>query len=134
MCDQDCRDELKADLSSWVLGKANISVSTIGILMNIFGLYVFRRIKNQHSFHKLIICLTIVDTLVLLLSILDGIYRGVVVRNEVFTFIYPYFIHPCFYICICCSIYLTICISHERYTALKDPVRYSNTSMHQTNK
>ena len=102
--------------------------------MNIFGLCVFRRIKNQHSFHKLIICLTIVDTCVLLLSIVDGVYRGLVVRSEFLTQIYPYFVHPCFYMCVCCSIYITICISHERYSALKDPVRYSNISMQQTKK
>ena len=128
MCDDQCIVTWKSNLSFYITGVINISIAILGLTMNLFGLYVIKRIKNKHLFHKLITCLTVIDSCVLSLSIVDGVYRGLKVRNKLLTYTYPYITHPCFYICVCGSILMTICISHERYFALQDPVRYSNGS------
>ena len=116
----------KSSLSYGITGIGNITIATIGIVLNIFGLFVFRRIQNKHLFHQMIIALTAFDICVLVFSIADGVYRGFKVRNFYLAYTYPYITHPFLYISVCASIYMTLCISYERYTALQDPVRYSN--------
>ena len=128
MCDQYCINGWKSELSFFLTGVANISIAFVGLSINLFGIFVIKRIKNKHVFHKLIACLIVTDSCVLALSIVDGVYRGLKIRNDFLTYTYPYLTHPFFYICVCGSIFLTVCISHERYSALKDPVRYSNCS------
>ena len=126
MCDQHCRNEWKSDLSFLLTGVVNISIAFVGLMLNLFGIFAIRRIKEKHLFHKLITCLIVTDSCVLVLSIVDGVYRGLKIRYDILAFTYPYLTHPCLYICVCGSIFMTVCISHERYSALKDPVRYSN--------
>ena len=116
----------KNSLSYGITGIGNITIATIGIVLNIFGLFVFRRIKSKHLFHQMITALTAFDIFVLVFSIGDGVYRGFKIRNLYLAYMYPYFTHPFLYISVCASIYMTLCISYERYSALKDPVRYSN--------
>ena len=116
----------KSSLSYGITGIGNITIATIGIVLNIFGLFVFRRIQNKHLFHQMIIALTAFDICVLVFSIAGGVYRGFKVRNLYLAYTYPYITHPFLYISVCASIYMTLCISYERYTALQDPVRYSN--------
>ena len=102
-------------------------MSSIGLAMNVFGLCVFYRMKKKQLFHQLIFTLAIMDSFVLVFEIFKAVFRGLNIHNEITTLLYPYFIHPFFNICICCSIYLTISVSHERYTTLKDPIRLTNT-------
>ena len=130
VCDKVCQfnweqDHYK-DLIFWVRGVGCIFLSFLGLLMNLFGLCVFRRIQDKKIFHKLIMSLIVIDSFVLVLEILQDLSRGLEIRNAFLTKLYPHFTHPFWNICICCSIYMTICISHERYTALKDPIKYIN--------
>ena len=121
----DCRAEFKADASYWILGVAGISVAIVGLGLNMFGLFVATRSKEKHIFQKLIVCLLTFDTILLFFSIIDFIYRGLKYRNPFLVYAFSYIVYPAFYVCLFCSIYMTVCISHERYSALQDPIRYS---------
>ena len=130
MCDLHhgtCREEFKDGSSNKILGVSGILVASLGLILNSFGLYVLLRNKEKHMFHKLLYCLVTFDSCVLIFSILDAIYRGLKAQDRILVYGYPYFIFPGFYISVTCSIYMTICLSHERYSALKDPIRYSKT-------
>ena len=124
----DCIHELRSDLSLSIIGITCSYLAIIGLMLNILGLCVFRRMERTDLFTKLIISLIIVDSSVLIMSFGDVIVIGFKVRDKFLSQIYAYVTYPCFYIFVCSSIYLTICIAYERYSALKDPVRYSNGS------
>ena len=122
---QSCREKFKADTSFWILGVAGILIASLGILLNTFGLFIVWRSKDKHIFQKLIVCLLVFDTVLLFFSIIDFSYRGLHYPNTFIVCVFSYFVYPGFYISLFCSIYMTVCISYERYSALQDPIRYS---------
>ena len=122
-----CRNNFIYKSEYWILGVSGMSVACFGLIINSFGLYVLLRNKDKHMFQKMLACLVTFDTCVLIFSLLVAIYRGAKVDDNIVVLTYPYITYPGFYISVCCSIYMTICMSHERYSALRDPIRYSKT-------
>ena len=121
----NCRAIYRATASYYILGVAGIIIASVGLLLNSFGLFVVWKIKENHIFQKLIVCLLIFDTILLFFSIIDFSYRGLKCRSSMLVYGIPYIVYPGFYMSLFCSIYMTVCISHERYSALQDPIRYS---------
>ena len=120
-----CREKYKSDTSFWILGVGGILIASLGILLNTFGLFIVWKCKQKHIFQKLIVCLLIFDIILLFFSIIDFSFRGLNYRSAFIVHGFSYFVYPGFYIFLFCSIYMTVCISHERYSALQDPIRYS---------
>ena len=121
----ECREEYKTYTSFWILGVAGTLIASLGIFLNTFGLFIVWKSKEKHLFQRLIVCLLIFDTILLFFSVMDFSFRGLKYRSTFIVYGFSYFVHPGFYIFLFCSIYMTVCISHERYSALQDPIRYS---------
>ena len=121
----NCRAIYRANASYYILGVAGIIIASVGLLLNSFGLFVVWKIKENHIFQKLIVCLLIFDTTLLFFSIIDFSYRGLKCRSSILVYGIPFIVYPGSYMSLFCSIYMTVCISHERYSALQDPIRYS---------
>ena len=133
-CDNVCKLEWRIFWST-IAASINISVAVLGLLLNSIGMFVLQKSKETLLFKKLLICLLAFDSGVLVTTIMGAVH-SLEVRSVVLVYLFPYFIHPFFYICVECSICTTVVITYERYKALKDPIIYRNTNIcpsHQKN-
>ena len=128
VCDNVCIQDWRVLLGYYIAGITNIVVATIGLFVNFLGIYILQRGNEKHLFKKLLISLLAFDSCVLVTTIMSALYERLMIRSDILVYLFPYFSYPFFYIFVCCSTFMTIAISHERYQALKDPIIYRNTN------
>ena len=126
-CDNVCKHEWRIFWGT-ISSSVNILVAVVGLLLNSLGMYVMQKSSDILLFKKLLVCLLAFDSGVLVTTIM-GALHSLDIRSVVLIYLFPYFIHPFFYICVGCSIFTTVVITYERYKALKDPIIYRNTNL-----
>ena len=103
-------------------------VGIVGVMINVMAMILLLRIKRRHTFHNLLVSLTIYDLLQIILSIgcfalpqLSPSYR-----NHVFIHVVPFLI-PFAQIALAGSSFTTVTLTIERYISLCAPyLRYTH--------
>ena len=101
----------------------NLPVGIIGLVLNSIALLVlFTSSMRNNLFNRLLICLSITDTLFLLCEITE------VFRHQYYSFIQQYifvhFVYPFRSVCMGFSICITIALTFERHQAIENPAQY----------
>ena len=112
----------------YVEGVGILAVGVIGIIINLLAIRLLLRTKHRHTFHTLLITLTVYDLLQIGFSIicfalpqLSASYR-----NHIFIYIIPFMI-PLAQISLSGSSFTTVTLTIERYISLCAPyLRYSH--------
>ncbi len=74
------------------------------------------RIETHHNFHKLLMSLAMVDSLVIFFFVIDLSICGQFLSKEPYLYrvTYPYLLHPVRNMVLTASIYMVVAISAER--------------------
>ena len=118
--------ELLDHLSWWFEGVGLVSVACYGILLNCVAIIILRTKKLANFFNSLLVWLSIFDALFLLFSML---YHIAVFESDILSYywtttIFVYIISPFRSMVMLCSIYMTVALSYDRYTAVSNPTEY----------
>ena len=126
-CDNTCQHEWRL---YWVTlsGAINITVAVFGLVLNSIGIHVMQKTNENHLFRSLLISLLSFDTGVLVTTFLSSLH-SMEICSVILAYLFPYFIHPFFYIFVCCSIITTVAITFERFKTLKDPIMNRNKNL-----
>ena len=112
----------------WIQGLASIMMGCFGVIVNILLIIVlsskeFRKV----FFNKLIITLTISDILFLVFNVYESLHLYFIETSYCGFAGYLQFIsYPCRKITMCFSIYMTVILTFERYSAVTSPIRHRN--------
>ena len=109
------------------------TLSLIGASSNIFAITVlWTRDKMISFFHKLLISLFCIDSVVLLTSILWNLRWSLGLKVSWLTVLYPYVILPFNHIAMTSSIFMTIGIAYERYKSRRNPIEQEHNLQNST--
>lgn len=115
----------------WVQSVASIIVSISGSVLNVITITILSNVELKRLFfNKLLICLTIFDIFFLLNSIYESFRLHITgtdycsLQGHVL-----FFLFPMRKIVMCCSIYMTLVLTFERYLAVARPIAHRNRSI-----
>ena len=110
-------------------GISEILTGSIGIALNFTTIFVVLSSDLAASFFNwLLACLAIFDNCFLTVGILEGL-KAQYGSSDVYRYLFVWFFHYFRSVTLCCSEYMTILLSLERYNALKTPTEcYRNNS------
>ena len=113
-------------INFFVNGVGTCVVVIIGIMLNCVSIHiVLTKYERTNIFYQMLIRLFCVDICVLItwlnlsLSFAFNLNVGVILHMV------PYFSNPLTHISITASTFMTVAIAHERYLAIRDPLKYS---------
>ena len=119
----------------WIQSVVSIVVCIFGTIVNIITILILSNVELKRLFfNKLLICLTVFD----ILYLINSIYESLRLRNA-----YGYtgtdycalqghvllILHPFRKIVMCCSIYMTLVLTCERYLAVAKPITHRQRSI-----
>ena len=107
----------------WVEMFGNLFIGIVGVILNFITMIVLSTSTMRNNFfNRLLICLAVFDNLYLFCEISE------VFRLWHYTFVQQHafaaFVYPIRSVFLCCSIYMTIVLTLERYQAITSPVEY----------
>ena len=115
----------------WVQSVASIIVSIFGSVLNVITITILSNVELKRLFfNKLLICLTVFDIFYLLNSIYESFRLHITgtdycsLQGHVL-----FFLFPMRKIVMCCSIYMTLVLTFERYLAVARPIAHRNRSI-----
>ena len=110
-------------------GISQILTGSIGIALNFTTIFVVLSSDLAASFFNwLLACLAIFDNSFLIVGILEG-SKTQYGSSDIYRYLFVWFLHYFRSVTLCCSEYMTILLSLERYNALKTPAEcYRNNS------
>ena len=95
-------------------------IATFGIMGNILILMVLLQSHMRSTFNKLRSALAILDTILLISYIVESIFY----HTPAFKIAFPYFLWPIRNFAQTASIFMTVVIAVERFTAIHYPLKY----------
>ena len=109
----------------WVGGVGVCIVSITGFILNLGAVCVLlTRLSNHNNFNQLMVILFVLDSFYLLLSVISTVQRRFGLEIDTMTIIYPKFTYPISSISLTLSIFMTVGMAHERYIAIKYPIKH----------
>ena len=112
----------------YIEGVGILCVGTIGIIINLLATRLLLRTKRRHTFHNLLLTLTIYDLLQIIFSIICFALPQLSLsyRNNIFIYVIPFMI-PLAQITLSGSSFTTVTLTIERYISLCAPyLRYTH--------
>ena len=106
-------------------------ICTLGVVGNTISILLLLSKSVRNSFNKLIATLAIFDLIYLLTMLLESL-RKLGLQSNTHVMMSPYFLYPLNSISLMCSIYMTIGISLERFTAVYYPLDYRSRQQDST--
>ena len=107
----------------WVGGVGVCIVSCTGLFLNLTAICVLlTRLSKHNNFNHLIVILFVVDSLYLVLSVINTFRMEFGFKPRILTILFPKITFPMCTICLTLSIFMTVGIAHERYIAVKHPI------------
>ena len=113
------------DFVFWVEGVAQVGLGVAGFLGNLISCFILTRKAMRSAFNLLLVTLAAFDMWYLLGSILESIRKSFSMATDLHMVMFPYFLHPMHKIAMTGSIFMTVAIAFERYSAVHFPVDYS---------
>ena len=108
------------NITFWVEGVGILSVSVIGVILNLLAIIVLTTRKSmQNLFNHLLISLFCADIVFLFVNIINSTFDVLIISDYLYLRMFPKFIYPCYWMTMTLSILLTVAISHERYNATR---------------
>ena len=109
----------------WVGGVAVCCVAVVGLVLNLLAIGVlFRRYSTKNNFNQLITVLFLFDSMFLASLLSFAIHHHFNLYTEIQVLLSPYFLNPITNISLTTSVFMTVGIAHERYTAVKYPIQH----------
>ena len=109
----------------WVGGVAVCCLSIPGIIVNVVAIYILcSKVLIYTAFNSLLISLFTFDSLYLFFETIETFRRRFHFETRVHLLILPKFTYPMIFICLSASIFMTLGVAHERYDAIKNPIRH----------
>ena len=110
------------DIHRWcVQGLASFFIGTIGILVSIGAITILSdRSLNRILFHRLVMCMAPFDIIYLICSLFDS-YRFNFIKSNYYCpfneigLVAVFVVHPLRKIMTCCSVYMTLVVTFERF-------------------
>ena len=119
-------DELEENLNFWINGVCTFVVVIGGVILNCVSIYIiWKKYENANIFYQMLISLLCFDILVLITWMNLSLYMAFKINNIVILHMFPYFSSPSTQIAITASTFMTVAIAHERFLAVRDPLKYS---------
>ena len=102
------------------------------IIGNLYSIFILQRLASKSGFNKLVLAffqfLAVLDLIFLaMLIISDGLLYGIFINERPLwlDLIYPFVIHPMFYMFRFCTAYMLVVISIERCIVLSNSLAYN---------
>ena len=112
-------------LSYWVGGVGICCVAIPGLIMNFTATFMLlKSVSKTNNFNPLIASLCIFDSVFLLLHIIDVFRKYFNVEDKLLVLLFPKMIYPVRNIGFTASIFMTVAIAYERYSAIKYPLQH----------
>lgn len=109
----------------WLGGVAVCCLSVPGILVNAIAIYIlYSKVSIYTTFNSLLIGLFTFDSLYLVFETIETFRRRFHFETRLHLLILPKFTYPMIMISLSASIFMTVGVAHERYDAIKDPIRH----------
>ena len=112
----------------WTEGPVLVLVSTLGILGNTLSGLILGSKGMRNSFNILLIALAVYDNTYLMGAILESLRKSFDAMSDLHVILFPYFLYPLHQTSMTGSIFMTVAIAFERYTAVFSPINYSLVS------
>ena len=118
--------ELADSVSWWFEGVGLCVVAFYGILLNGLAIAILSSKKLSSFFNLLLVWLSIFDAFFLLFSTLYhvAVFEPRILQYYWTTTVFIYVISPLRSMVMLCSIYITVALSFDRYTAVSNPAEY----------
>ena len=119
--DYDIRDVY----SFWVGGIAVCCVAVPGLFLNLTAICVLStRVSTKNNFNQLITSLFVFDSVFLLSALIEAFRRNFRLYTNIHIILFPKLLYPLRIISFTASTFMTVAIAHERYIAIKQPIRH----------
>ena len=115
------------NLASWAFeGVGLVFVASYGVLLNGIAIFILRTKEVTSFFTLLLVWLAIFDILFLVPSTLYHItaFQPDILHYYWYATLFVYVLSPIRSIVMCCSIYMTVILSLDRYRAVSNPTEY----------
>ena len=118
--------ELYNSFSYWLGGVGISCVAIPGLCLNLIAICVLIKSTSQtrNNFNPLIASLCGFDSVFLLLDLIDAFRKYFNFENTVLILLFPHVIYPIRNMAFTASIFMTVAIAYERYSAIKYPIQH----------
>ena len=129
--DLDCPDIKPGDtewyesFNFWTEGILGCVISILGIFFNTMAITVLTDKDMVNSFNMMLTLLCGIDTAYLVCAILESFRKSFQMATNLHTILFSKVLYPGHTMLMTASIYLTVGITFERYTAVHHPVDYN---------
>ena len=121
---------LENKINFWVNGIGTIGVAITGVILNSICIHIIRKTyETANIFYRMLVSLLCFDIFVLVMGTNLSLYVAFRMNNIVVLYMFPYFMIPFMKIAITASTFMTVAIAHERYLAVRSPLKYSQHMM-----
>ena len=127
LCNKDDFTTIK-NYHFWLKGIFLFLVAFTGLILNIIAMHILStRNSMKNAFNSLLICLFCIDTFYLLIELVSSVQTMLVtteMNDDFITLLVPHFLYPMASVSLSGSIFMTIGVAHERYVAIKSPIKH----------
>ena len=109
----------------WLEGVGICVVGCFGIFGNVLTIVVLGRMQTNRQFNKLLMCLALVDSLLIVVSVIETAVIGTFMNTLPmwYKLAFPYFLNPFKGMVHTATIFMVVAVSAERYKAVCHPLR-----------
>ena len=120
--------QLKITYGYWIGGVVAPCIELIGLVLNSIAVQILAtRNSMKNTFNNLLISLFCFDNLYLTIQAIQSLEIQLekrLLNHDWITMLVPYFLMPMESISMTASILMTVGVAHERYNAIKHPIRH----------
>lgn len=109
----------------WVEGVLQLVVGCLGLLSNLFAIYILSCEKLKNLFNRLLACLLMVHTVYIFSTATIVLSRDHYTRTVFFS----YFLYPLRPLALHSSTFITVLMARQRFLAIRHPVEYRNSNL-----
>lgn len=112
--------------SYWIEGVLQSSVAVVGILINLISSIILTKKEMRNSFNLLLVTLAAYDSWYLFGAMLESCRKFFdSMKSDTHIIMFPYFLYPIHQTSMSGSIFMTVAIAFERFTAVHFPLDYN---------